>query len=355
MSKRVLATATAMCVCSLGAVLITRAGPLDPPAGPVAPTFKTLTEVEPRTAISAGTTPGDTDSLFKIDKPGSYYLTGNITGVAGKHGIEIVASGVTIDLNGFDLAGVAGMGSFNGVCVTTNGVINITVANGSIRNWGASGIDLYSLGATSCRVERVIATGNSYLGIASGSHAQVSNCCSAGGQYGIYVAFGSSISDCSATGASVAGIDAGDGSSVNNCSAYSNPGQGFYIDLGCTVVDCTARNNTLDGIRCATGCLIRGNTCSLNGRSGGNGANILVSGTDNRIEGNNCTLADRGIDVNSGGNIIIRNSCSGNTTNWDVVAGNTILVVQGTSAGAVNGNTGGSAPGSTDPNANFTY
>src|SRR5678815_4185257 len=82
-------------------------GLLTPPGTP-APTMKTLDQVEPRVAINATNTPGDTDSLFKITQPGSYYLTGNITGVAGKHGIAIAASGVTVDLNGFDVAGVPG-------------------------------------------------------------------------------------------------------------------------------------------------------------------------------------------------------------------------------------------------------
>ncbi len=55
-------------------------------------------------------------------------------------------------------------------------------------------------------------------------------------------------------------------------------------------------------------------------------------------------------------NIIVRNTCSGNTTNnWDVVAGNVCLVVQGVTGAAILGNTGGVAPGSTDPNANFSY
>ncbi|MDO8631854.1 MAG: hypothetical protein Q7R41_15310, partial [Phycisphaerales bacterium] len=65
--------------------------------------------------------------------------------------------------------------------------------------------------------------------------------------------------------------------------------------------------------------------------------------------------ADRGIDVDGTGNIIVRNTCSGNATNWDIVAGNVSLVVQGVAGAAILGNTGGVAPGSTDPNANFTY
>jgi hypothetical protein len=61
------------------------------------------------------------------------------------------------------------------------------------------------------------------------------------------------------------------------------------------------------------------------------------------------------IDVDSAGNIIIRNTCSGNTNNWDVPAGNVILVMQATIAGAVSGNCGGVSPGSTDPDANSSY
>ena len=108
------ATRTVLSLAAL-ALLITGgllyAGPLNPPAGPVTSTYKTLTEVEPRIAINATNTPGDaigdpSPSLFKITQPGSYYLTGNITGVEDTHGIEIVASGVTLDLNGFDLLGV---------------------------------------------------------------------------------------------------------------------------------------------------------------------------------------------------------------------------------------------------------
>jgi hypothetical protein len=76
----------------LGGAVVSVAGPLSPPGGPVASTYKTLSEVEPRTAVSLANTPGDADSLFKITQPGSYYLTGNIVGVAGKHGVEIAAA-----------------------------------------------------------------------------------------------------------------------------------------------------------------------------------------------------------------------------------------------------------------------
>jgi parallel beta-helix repeat protein len=91
--------------------------------------------------------------------------------------------------------------------------------------------------------------------------------------------------------------------------------------------------------------------------NGGDRANIHALGGDSRIEGNNCTGADRGIDVDFAGCIIIKNTCSGNTTNWDIVAGNALapIVSAGTNAVPVSGNTYAGTLGSTDPNANFTY
>src|SRR5436190_21193357 len=71
-------------------------GPLTPPGAP-APTMKTLDQIEPRTPISA--------LPFTIGAPGSYYVTGNLTGVAAQHGITINADNVTLDLGGFERAG----------------------------------------------------------------------------------------------------------------------------------------------------------------------------------------------------------------------------------------------------------
>src|SRR5678809_1013800 len=82
-------------------------GSLTPPGAP-APTMKTLDQLQPRIPVNATTTPGDATSVFKITQPGSYYLTGNIAGVAGKHGIYVTTGNVTLDLMGFDLVGVAG-------------------------------------------------------------------------------------------------------------------------------------------------------------------------------------------------------------------------------------------------------
>ncbi|HKQ48910.1 MAG TPA: right-handed parallel beta-helix repeat-containing protein [Phycisphaerae bacterium] len=348
----------AVCVLTIATGLwIAHAGDLNPPVGPVAPTMKTLAEVEPRIAINATNTPGDADSLFNISQRGSYYLTGNITGVAGKHGIEIAAGGVTLDLNGFDLVGVAGMGPFDGVSVTVVGLTNVAVVNGSVRNWGHTGIDIFL--ASNSRVADVLASGNAGNGISAGSVCTVTNCSAyLNTGHGFITGNGCTVSNCSAYTNTGNGISTNGGCTVSNCSVFLNTASGITTSSGCTVADCIARANTLDGIVCGSACVIRGNTCSSNG-SGGDGAGIHAFGTDgdNRIEGNNCTDADRGIDVDFAGNLIIKNTCSGNTTNWDVAIGNAVapIVAATTNGAAIGGNTYAGSLGSTDPNANFTY
>ncbi len=353
-----------------------RAGDLNPPPGPVAPTMKTLTDVEPRVAINAANTPGDADSRFKITQPGSYYLTGNITGVVGKHGIEIVASGVTLDLNSFDLQGVAG--SLDGVSSTVASLTNIAVVNGSVRSWGGDGVDLVSFIVINSRVAEVLASGNIGNGITTGGSCTVSNCtasyntgggiatslcctisnCSAyiNTGYGITTSGSCTVSNCTASYNTGGGIATSTCCTISNCSAYNNTGSGISTSSSCTVADCAVRSNTLDGFVCTSSCVIRGLASAFNG-NGGDGAGIHATAGYNRIDGNNCIGADRGIDVDAAGNMIIRNTCSGNSTNWAIVVGNAVapIVQATTNAAAISGSTYTGSLGSTDPNANFTY
>ena len=400
-SKAVLSLA-AVALLITGAVL--HAGPLTPPVGPVASTGKTLTEIEPRIAISPTNTPGDNDSspsLFKITQPGSYYLTGNIAGVVGKHGIEITTSGVTLDLCGFDLVGVPAMGFFDGVSVTVANLSNVTVINGSVRGWGSDGVDLGSFAVLNGRIEGVHGSGNVGTGVRGGNSFAVANCsANANTGFGIVVGGGSAVTNCTAssntntglfsfTGCTITncaafsngilGFSVSTGSTVTNCSAVSNTGNGFSVALACTVIDCSAYQNTGDGIVVTSGstiadctatfnsgdgievgsdCTVRGNTCDNNGNGTSDGAGIHATGNDNRIEGNQCTDADRGIDVDSIGNIIFRNTCAGNTPNWDIAANNyygPIIDRTGVLTAAVNGPAAAGTLATSDPNANFSY
>ncbi len=255
------------CVVAIGCVvscLVTAvfAGPLNPPVGPIAPT----PGPEPRIAVNAVNTPGDANSLFKITQSGSYYLTGNIAGVVGKRGIEIVASGVTLDLNGFDLVGVPAMGAFDGVGTRINGLSNIAILNGAVRNWGQDGINLGDFDAVACRVEGIRTSGNVRNGVYAGQHSVVSKCTTTGGQIGVVARIGSRLAECSATAAGVAGIAGQSGSTISNCSAILNSRIGFEVGSGSTLSNCTASFNGDSGIRVGLCCTV--SDCSAYANSG---------------------------------------------------------------------------------------
>ena len=360
---------------AVAAAAILAVGDLNPPAGAVAETGKKLIELEPRIAINATNTPGTFECLYQITQPGSYYLTGNVQGVVNKHGIRIAASNVSIDLCGFELVGVGGPGLYDGIVAVGNPIENFSVRNGTVRNWGDEGLDLAA--AQMSRVDDMVAIDNVGDGISTGPLSIVRGCsASSNTGAGIRTSSGSTIERCVAGFNTVACIQAGSTNSVTGCTAYAsgsigiltgtscnvvactsstNNGVGISVGNGSSVLDCTSRGNLTNGILASSATLIRGNHCAFNG-GGGDGAGILVTSGDCRIEGNNCTGADRGIDVDAAGNVILRNTCSGNTTNWDIVAGNALGPIVLTTAGAaVTGNTAASSLASTDPNANFTY
>ncbi|MCA9307861.1 MAG: hypothetical protein KDA16_15140, partial [Phycisphaerales bacterium] len=108
----------------LSAAALLFAGDTNPPAGPVAPTMKTLEQVEPRTPIAS--------LPYNITAPGSYYLTGNLA-TAG-NGITVSASDVTIDLMGFTITG-SDPNDFTGVLLTSDSFDNVTVRDGTLRTF----------------------------------------------------------------------------------------------------------------------------------------------------------------------------------------------------------------------------
>ncbi|MBL8746124.1 MAG: right-handed parallel beta-helix repeat-containing protein [Phycisphaerae bacterium] len=393
------------------------AGDLTPPVGPVAPSHKTLTQVEPRTPIGADTTPGDANSLFRIAQSGSYYLTGNITGQASFRGIEIASSNVTIDLNGYTMTGVPL--SLQGIA--TDGVrSNITIRNGVLLSWGQGGINLVAGGSSGQHtVTQVRSESNVGFGIAVGDHSILSDCvarnnsdngfnansfcifrsciarlnsgrgfrtfgncsfvdCSSNQNSleGFFV-FGDCIfRECVAASNSLDGFETNSGVSLIGCIVVSNGGDGLLLDDRCSVLDsiirsnvgsginsgiggtitrCTIGLNGLHGLTCDSNSQILENTSEANGATG-SGAGIHLSGSDNRVEGNNLVGNDWGVQAAGAGNFIARNTASGNTTaNWDIAANNKCLVVLGANAGAFSGDSGGTSPGSTNPNANYTY
>lgn len=204
--------AVVMSVGVLGLVtLLVHAGPLDPPAGPVAPTDKPLGEIEARTVVNATNTPGDADSAFIIDQRGSYYLTENIGGFEDNQ-ILITANNVTLDLNGFTLTGSP---SFQNYGVRVEGS-QVTIRNGHVRGYGLAGITVQ--GGTGVRVENVNA---SFNGRVSGQFEPGT---------GIQIGESGAVVRCITNNNLAVGVSAASGSSVLDCVANSNGDYGYALN-----------------------------------------------------------------------------------------------------------------------------
>ncbi len=227
--------ALAVLILSASACAATAAGPLNPPSGAVGSTGKTLTEVEPRIAISATNTPGDADSQFRITAAGSYYLTGNIVGVANKKAIEVQGSNITIDLNGFTIQGVGGASAGDGInidTVSTSGTV--VVKNGSI---------------TQCR---------------TGINMPLN--------YGGVRLDDLTVSFCTSSGAIV------NNGSARSCHFRSNTGNGLLMTAAFTAENCTSSNNSANGFSASVGlCLLRGCTAAGNTADGFDTPTAVIS------------------------------------------------------------------------------
>lgn len=352
--------AAALCLVSLASLSgVCPAGPLNPPAGPVASTYKTLREVEPRTPVQS--LPGSATALHVITQPGSYYLTGNIAGVPGKHGIEVRSDDVTLDLGGFALTGAAG--SLNGVDVP-NVRKNLDIRNGTVRGWGGDGID--AANALNSIVSFIRAFDNGAAGVFVGVGGMIRDCVARdNGTDGVIALDGATLVACTATGNTGTGIRVTNGCTISQCTGMGNTGNGFVgifgnsyhacsakangvdgfaVNDGNTIDTCTVKENGQDGIQVSRGNVVTNNSSTVNAFTGP-GAGIRALSIENRIEANNLIENTWGLRIESPGNLIIRNSASRNTTNYSIVPGNRNAQII--------------APGedfvSTDPCANFVF
>ena len=324
MNKTTLAAIALACATVITTSAILTAGPLSPPAGAVAPTYKTLTEVEPRIAINAVNTPGDAGSLFIISQPGSYYLTGNITGVAGKHGIVIPTGGVSLDLGGFVLQGVPG--SLSGI-TTVVFQEDIRVERGTVRNWGGSGVAVFGDNSI---LRDLILTRNGGPGIDAGGafHPRIEGCVAmfngaVDPRPSIIGGVGSVITGCSVRGSFGAGISVGAGGRAESCTVVASSAAGILVAIGAVVSDCVVAGN--------------GSNAAL---PADQRAGILVTSSRARVENNTISgSGGPGIRLAVAGNFVTRNALAGNAGgSISAVAGNWVAPIVPAAGAAANTN-----------------
>lgn len=350
-------------------------GSLTPPGAP-APMMKSLDQIEARTPIDAAHTSGDANNQFIISAPGSYYLTGNLTGVSGKNGISINANNVSVDLNGFALIGVAG--TLIGINVPA-AQRNLRVHNGTVDYWYSTGLSCYlasnsqfdhlrisqNNGAglscgSGCVLNNCSAEANGAGGLETGDHCTLIGCTAANNGFdGISTGTSSTLTSCASSGSlspyagfsidddctiigcsadsNYYGISANNGCTIKECTANRNGKKGISTGSGVLVVNCTACYNSNDGIACAGDCLINGNTANYNL----NGIEVSGLGSLNRIDGNTANH-NSNVGILWQNDVVVRNSAFLNgSANYSPAVGT--------------GNTGplNAAGTSTSPWANF--
>jgi len=332
---------------------LAQAGPLNPPPGPIAPTGRTVQEIydkiarsemglaEPRIPVQS--LPGSATALHVISEPGSYYLTGNIQGVAGKNGIEITTNDVSLDLSAFLLRGAPG--SLAGIAAPS-GVNAVQVLRGIIRGWGSHGVAL--TGGEAHLIQEVTTRDNQGHGFTG---------------YGILLA------RCVARDNRLEGFDI-DGGIAMQCEALSNSGNGITMDQG-TIAQCFAigngfaglysnggtvieRSNAVQnnvGIRVASGCIVRECAALDNFDTGISLWDFCNQAIGNSVLGRSCGTEGRGIYVeDSGNNLVLANRVRAHVP-YQIAPGNShgpIVNVAG--VGDIT-----SVPNANHPWANFIY
>jgi parallel beta-helix repeat protein len=212
-------------------------------------------------------------------------------------------------------------------------------------------------------------------GIFAGEGSTLTGCTASSNdvEHGIHADLRSTLTNCTASGNDSAaadswGISVGAQSTVSNCTSTANTnsngtasastGGGILAGASSAVQNCTVVGNKGDGIQVSNDSRVAGNNCDSNEFGGGNAAGIHSTGADNRIEGNNVTDNTRGIQVDSSGSLIIKNSSSGSTgagpapaPHYVIAGGNSFgPVVNVAGVGDIVG-----TPNASHPWANFSY
>jgi len=318
-----------------------------------------VVEINQTCALQTGCVPGDTPGFpITLGATGSYRLTSNLTGLgANTDGFVLNNSRITIDFNGFSLAGPAvGSGTGHGIGGGgTNGSFAgfATIRNGVIR--GTRGKAIALAGARGVRVEGMAIHFNAGGGIQVGEEGQVSsnrvaqngspagsgitagdrssildNVVSDSGPDNIVCYGGCAISNNTSSGAAGNGISvpnaagstisgntarenggwgiaAGEGATITGNTTYQNTGGGIQAQRGSTLSDNTAYFNVGAGISAANDSIVQGNSVSRNLAGG------LSLGATTTYRNNTMNQNTGGAEV-SGGVDMGGNSCDGGTS-----------------------------------------
>lgn len=139
--------------------------------------------IDQNRALAGSLTVGDAPGFpVTISQPGSYQLSGNLNVPDGVSGIEITANHVTLNLNGFTIAGSPHTEGAAAIKILSQE--NVAIANGTVTGMYAG---LFFTGVSHAHVEHVRAVGNKVFGILIQGNAAVANSTASGNGTGIQV------------------------------------------------------------------------------------------------------------------------------------------------------------------------
>ena len=223
---------------------------------------------------------------FTISTSGSYFMDGNLTfNILTEDAITVNANNVTIDLMGFTLAGPGKTsGGMDGIDLSGNN--NVTVINGTVRNFGGDGIKQDSATNHSTRILNMRVLNNGLSGIdIIGNHSYIADSISSNnGSNGFSIGYsfvsgflegiGGHINRCIAWGNGLVGFRTGKSSVVNDNVSYNND-TGFELGHGAVVTFNSAYENIRTGFN-----INKNSSVSYNSSNNNNSAGELLSGGD---------------------------------------------------------------------------
>jgi hypothetical protein len=213
--------------------------------------------IDQNKAMAGNVTPGDTPGFpVTISQPGSYRLDSNLTVPdANTTAVQITASNVTLDLNGFSIVGITkcnyvilhipgpfsfscapGGGSGVGVEGSKADLSGIKIMNGTIQGMGSDGVMLYGDAIT---IEKVSAVSNG----GNGFHLVAFN-------FAFQSNYVHNLSDSVASRNQLNGANVDSGTAMRN-SFVLNGGDGLLINFG-SVIDNQFWGNQRYGLEAST-------------------------------------------------------------------------------------------------------
>ncbi len=224
-------------------------------------------EINHALALLGGTVPGDAAGYpVTLGVSGSYRLTSDLTqSNPTLPVIQVTATDVTIDLNGFAIRGsntcTLATRNVNGVLVADS----VTCTGTSLTGHGISG----SVDGLAVRNGKIV--GVSGRGILAGDYAHIENVQISHTRLdGIRLGAGGVVRNAVVTLSQASGILEGDegGGSYHGITSSRHERMGFEAISWCSVTNSTANWNVFHGFDIRTGCTATGVSASRNGANG---------------------------------------------------------------------------------------